>query len=125
MYGDHTFPSTLKAFIILAMLLGQIFRMVLCVVDVLTVRTRRNFPGKSITPTCFEKVSCPTTIVGPSMEKERDEYIVGGDVVGFLFFYFCPGDGEISSGVTFRGAVEMIYKSDPMAGYTCVGIAPR
>jgi hypothetical protein len=45
--------------------------MVLCVVHVLTVRTRRNIlPGKSFTPTCFGKVSCPAIIVGPSTEKE-------------------------------------------------------
>jgi hypothetical protein len=43
------------------MWLGQIFRMVLCVVHVLNVRTRRNtLPGKSFTPTCFGKVSCPS-----------------------------------------------------------------
>jgi hypothetical protein len=64
-------PSTLKAFIILAMCLGQTFIMVLYVVHVLTVRTRRNtLPGKSFTPTCFGKVSCPAIIVRPSMEKE-------------------------------------------------------
>jgi hypothetical protein len=64
-------PSTLKAFIILAKWLGQTFRMVLYVVHVLTVRTRRNtLPRKSFTPTCFRKVSCIAIIVGPSMEKQ-------------------------------------------------------
>jgi hypothetical protein len=64
-------PSSLKVFIILAMWLGQTFRMVLCVVYVLTVRTRRNtLLEKSFTPTYFGKVSCPAIIVGPSMEKE-------------------------------------------------------
>jgi hypothetical protein len=53
------------------MWLGQTFRMVLCVVHVLTVRTRRNnLSGKSFTPTYFGKVSCLAIIVGPSMEKE-------------------------------------------------------
>jgi hypothetical protein len=53
------------------MWLGQTFRMVLYVVHVLTVRTRRNtLPGKSFTPTCFGKVSWLAIIVGPSTEKE-------------------------------------------------------
>jgi hypothetical protein len=67
----NALPSTLKAFIILAKWLGQTFRMVLCVVHVLTVRTRRNtLPRKSFTPTCFENVSCPAIIIGPSTKKE-------------------------------------------------------
>jgi hypothetical protein len=53
------------------MWLGQTFGMVLCVVYVLTVGTRRNtLPGKSFTPTGFGKVSCLAIIVGPSTEKE-------------------------------------------------------
>jgi hypothetical protein len=64
-------PSSLKVFVILAMWLGQTFRMVLCVVHVLNVGTRRNtLPGKSFTPTCFGKVSCLAIIVRPSTEKE-------------------------------------------------------
>jgi hypothetical protein len=64
-------PSSLKVFVILVMWRGQTFRMVLCVVHVLTVRIRRNtLPEKSFTPTCFRKVSCLDIIVGPSTEKE-------------------------------------------------------
>jgi hypothetical protein len=67
-----TLPSSLKVFVILAMWLGQTFRMVLCVVYVLTVGTRRNtLPRKSFTPTGFGKVSCLAIIVGPSTEKEE------------------------------------------------------
>jgi hypothetical protein len=45
--------------------------MVLCVVHLLTVRTRRNnLPRKSFTPTYFEKVSCIAIIVGPK-HRER------------------------------------------------------
>jgi hypothetical protein len=63
--------SLLKAFIILVMWLAQTFRMVLCVVHVLTMRTRKNaLPGKSFTPTCFGKVLCLAIIVGPSTKKE-------------------------------------------------------
>jgi hypothetical protein len=65
------FPISLKVFVILAMWLEQIFGMVLCVVHMLTVGTRRNtLPGKSFTPTCFGKVSCLAIIIGPSKEKE-------------------------------------------------------
>jgi hypothetical protein len=64
-------PSLLKAFVILAMWLEQTFRMVLCVVHVLIVRTRRNtLPEKSFTLTCFGKVTCLAIIVGPSTEKD-------------------------------------------------------
>jgi uncharacterized membrane protein len=64
--------SILKASRILAMWLRQTFKMVLCVVHVLIVRTRRNtLPRKSFTPTYFGKVSCPAIIVGPSTEKEE------------------------------------------------------
>jgi hypothetical protein len=71
MYGDRCTSEYIEAFVILAMWLGQTFRMVLCVVHMLIVKTRRNtLPGKSFTPTFFGKVSCPATIVGPSTEKE-------------------------------------------------------
>lgn len=65
-------PSTLRASKISSLWLMQtVVTMVLCVVRVFTVRTRKTTQiPEPFTPTCFDPVSCPAIIVGPSTEKE-------------------------------------------------------
>src|SRR3954469_17515431 len=71
MYGDRRtseYITGLQNFIVVANA-NRGLTMVLCAVCVFTVRTRKTTQiPEPFTPTCFDLVSCPAIIVGPSTE---------------------------------------------------------
>ena len=72
MYGDRRtseYITGLQNFIV--WLMQTVVTMVLCAVRVFTVRTRKTTQiPEPFTPTCFDPVSCPAIIVGPSTKRE-------------------------------------------------------
>ena len=71
MYADRCSDEFIKGVREFLMWLRQTSEIILCVVHVVNVGTRRiTLTKKPFTATCFGTVSCPAIMVGPSTEKE-------------------------------------------------------